>query len=168
MLINTMWRHIQPIGTRSIRYLCLAVGLSTLTACADRTTYWSPAQSPKLNKVSWAEFHHPVHFTKTSTQMDKAEKEALSRFLARVGRGAGVSVMLATGSDAQTALTKRRETSLARHLIKGGYSVSRIRAGKSYSTRANSVRVTVGRYLVKPPTCPDWSKEASGDSVPEN
>ena len=107
--------------------------------------------SPKMNQVSWAVFHHPVNFARTSAKLDKVEKEALARFLARVGRGEGVKVMLATGSAAPSALTKRRETSLARHLIEIGFSVSRIKAKKSYTTRSNSVRVTVGRYIVKPP-----------------
>jgi pilus assembly protein CpaD len=160
MLMNMKRRYFLQSGTRSVRHLCLAMGLVFLTACADRTTYWSPSISPKKNKVSWAEYHHPVNFSNTSTQMNKTEKKALSRFLGRVGRGHGVSVMLATGSS---TLAKRRETSLARHLIGRGYSVSRIPARKSHSVRANSVRVTVGRYIVTPPACPDWSKEATGD-----
>src|SRR5690606_18834183 len=28
---------------------------------------------------------------------------------------------------------------------------------------ASGARVTVGRYVVKPPACPDWSKPATGD-----
>ncbi len=71
--------------------------------------------------------------------------------------------MLASGSVDPSALTKRRETSLARHLIESGFSVSRIQAKQSYTTRSNSVRVTVGRHRVTPPACPDWSKASTGD-----
>ena len=163
MLTNKNGRNIRRTGAWSIRYLCLALGLSTLAACADRTTYWSPTESPKKNKVSWAEFHHPVYFTGSSAKLNKAEKEALARFLSRVARGHGVQVMLATGSAKPSALTKRRETTLASHLIASGHSVSRIQAQKSYTPRPGKVRVTVGRYIVTPPACPDWSKDPTGD-----
>ena len=163
MLMNRKRRRFQQTYARSIRYLCLAVGLISLAACAQQTTYWSPSDSPKKNQVSWAEFHHAVIFARASAKLDKVEKEALARFLARVGRGEGVQVMLATGLPNPSALTKRRETSLARHLIKSGFSVSRIQAKQSYTRRLDSVRVTVGRHIVTPPTCPDWSKAATGD-----
>lgn len=164
MLITIKRRRIRRTDARSIGKLCLVLGMFSLAACSDRTTHWSPSISPKKNKVSWAEYHHRVSFTAASATLNKSEKETLTRFLARVGRGEGVSIMLATGSATPSALTKRRETSLARHLIDLGYSVSRIRPGHSYTTRPNSVRVTVGRYIVKTPSCPDWSKDSTGDS----
>jgi len=150
-------------GARPIRHLCLFAGLIALAACAQRTAYWSPLESPKRNKVSWAEFHHPVHFAAASATLDNGEKDALDRFLGRVGRGDGVKVMLATGSAEHSGLTRRRETSLARHLIEHGYSVARIQADRSFVMRPNSVRVTVGRFVVKTPTCPDWSKNPAYD-----
>lgn len=162
MLMNKK-RRLQRSATRSIRYLCLALGVTTLAACAERTEFWSPPLSPKQNQVSWAEYHHPVSFSKTSAEIDKAEKEALARFLRRVARGEGVRVMLATGSVNPPPLTKRRETSLASHLIEKGFSVLRIQAKRTHTRLPNTVGVTVGRYIVKTPTCPDWSKEASGD-----
>ena len=155
--------HFRLVGARPIRHLCLVLGLITLAACSPRTSYWSPVESPKKNKVSWAEFHHPVRFAAASATLDNSEKDALDRFLGRVGRGDGVKVMLATGSAEQTGLTKRRETSLARHLIERGYSVARIQADRSFVMRPDSVRVTVGRFVVKTPTCPDWSKDPTFD-----
>lgn len=148
---------------QTIRGLCLAAGVLALAACTHRTTAWSPIEAPKKNTVFWAEYHHPVHFAGSSANLDKAETDALARFLDRVGQGEGVSVILAAGSEHASALAKRRETSLARYLIDRGYAVSRIPGKSSYTTRADSVRVTVGRYIVKPPTCPDWSKDPTGD-----
>lgn len=164
MLKNIIRRRFQRSGGRPFRCLCLALGLFALTGCAERTSYWSPSLSPKKNRVSWAEYHHRVNFASASTTLDKAEKEALGRFLRRVGRGEGVRVMLDTGAANQSSLTRQRETSLARHLIDKGYSVSRVKSAHPYRG-ANSVRVTVGRYVVTLPSCPDWSKESMGDTA---
>ena len=163
MLTTRKKRRFQQTNPRPILGLCLILGLGTLAACAERTTHWSPTESPKKNQVSWAEFHHPVKFAKSSAKLDKAEKAVLSRFLARVGRGEGVKVMLATGSVQPSSLTNRRETSLARYLQESGITVTKIEATQSTLTQADTVRVTVGRHVVKPPACPDWSKPATGD-----
>jgi pilus assembly protein CpaD len=163
MLINRRTRHFQRHGALPIRYLCLALGMIGLTACDYRTTQWTPAESPKKNRVSWAEYHHPVYFTGTSVKLTKTETEALERFLSRVARGDGVYVYLATGSADPSTLIKQRESSLAHHLMGGGYSVSRVRANRPVSSRSNTVRITVGRYIVTPPNCPDWSKNSAGD-----
>ena len=53
-----------PLGSTLV-----VAGLVTLAACAPRTDYWSPPDSPKKNKVSWAEFHHPVHFGAASASL---------------------------------------------------------------------------------------------------
>ena len=162
MLKNTRRRRFQGTGGRSVQCLCLALGLIALTACASRTSYWSPSLSPKKNKVSWAEYHHRVYFANGSGTMDKTEKAALERFLARVGRGQGVSVMLDTASANPSPLISQREAGLARYLIDQGYSVSRVKSTLPYLAE-NSVRLTVGRYVVTLPSCPDWSKESIND-----
>lgn len=142
----------------------LALGLAALAACAPRTTYWSPAEAPKKNRVTWAEFHHPVHFAGASTTIPKAEQEALLRFLHRVGRGQGVRVMLAAGSSTDTRTALRRETALADVLRKTGYNVALGEPATGIAPSENGiVRVTVGRHIVKPPDCPDWSKPSTGD-----
>ena len=164
MLINREIRHFRRMGPLSVRYLCLVLGMMSVSACDYRTTQWTPTESPKKNRVSWAEYHHPVYFTGSSVKLTKGESDALDRFLARVAKGDGVHVYLATGSADPSTLITQRETSLARYLMDGGYPVSRIRANRPVSSRPNTVRVTVGRYIVTPPNCPDWSKNPAGDS----
>ena len=53
---------------------------------------------------------------------------------------------------------------LANYLRRSGFEVALGKPKSSGRSRDNSVRVTVGRHLVKTPTCPDWSKPATGDS----
>ena len=163
MLTYKNRRCFRPFGAQSIRIVVLGLGLASLSACSDRSAHWSPVQAPKKNQVSWAEYHHPVIFKNTSAKLEKTEKVSLSRFLARVARGEGVSVMLATRTASPSSITQRREASLASHLMEHGYSVSRTKAKRGDSAHLNSIRLTVGRYIVTPPTCPDWSKDSSGD-----
>ena len=139
----------------------LALGVIALAACAPRTSYWSPVEAPKKNRVTWAEFHHPVQFPGTSTTLTKAEQEELLRFLHRVGRGQGVKIMLAGGPAENARLSLRRETALADFLRERGYRVSL--GEQPTGPGAGGARVTVGRHVVKPPNCPDWSKPATGD-----
>jgi pilus assembly protein CpaD len=141
----------------------LVLGLAVLAACAPRTGEWSPAESPKKNVVHWAEFHHPVRFTAVTAEPGRAERDALAQFLDRVGRGQGVRITVASpaGNDARLGL--RRETALADFIRDRGFSVTLGQAEPKDGAGSDSVRVTVGRFVSKPPACPDWSKPASGD-----
>ncbi len=139
------------------------LGMAVLAACAPRSEYWSPSESPKQNVVRWAEFHHPVRFTTASAEPAKAERDALTQFLARVGQGQGVRISLASAAVDDSRLGLRRETALADFLRSQGFQVTLGPASSGASVNSGSVQVTVGRYLAKAPTCPDWSKPATGD-----
>ena len=145
------------------RITVLALGVITLAACAPRTTFWVPEESPKKNRVSWAEFHHPVRFAGTSATLRQEEQQALLRFLQRVGRGEGTRIMLAASASENARLGLQRETALADFLRQRGYAVTLGEAPTGALFRNGGVRVTVGRHVVTPPDCPDWSKRATGD-----
>jgi pilus assembly protein CpaD len=142
----------------------LVVGMvSLLASCSPRTTHWSPVESPKELQVSWAEFHHPVGFADTSATLGKSQKTTLDRFLSRVGRGSGVKVTITAAALDDAALVQKREMALASYLRRRGFQVALAQPQNTAPSQANSVRVTVGRHLVKTPSCPDWSKPATGD-----
>lgn len=141
----------------------LIAGAAVLASCAPRTNYWSPSESPKRNVVRWAEFHHPVRFAANSAEPARTENEMLVRFLDRIGRGQGVRISLASANGGNARLGLQRETALADFLRDQGFQVALGSAERSRTAAPNSVRVTVGRYIAKPPACPDWSKEATGD-----
>ena len=141
----------------------LTLGLITLAACAPRSDYWSPVEAPKKNRVSWAEFNHPVRFAGSSTNLGKEERDSMLRFLHRVAGGQGVRITLAAGSSGNARLALQRETTLADILRKNGYATSLGESPKGKAIPVNSVRVTVGRHVLTSPACPDWSKSATGD-----
>ena len=164
MLMTRKKRRFQQTKAGSIQTLCLIAGLVTLAACAERSDNWSPTESPKKNRISWAEFHHPVKFAEASAALSQREIDTLTRFLARVGQGEGVTVTLATGAPEKSTVAKQRETNLSRYLRNGGVLIPSVQVQRSAPISANIVRVTVGRHIVKPPTCGDWSKPAVGDT----
>jgi len=141
------------------------LGLAVLASCAQRTTEWSPAEAPKQNVVRWAEFHHPVGFTAASAEPARTERDALARFLDRVGRGEGVRITLASPAGGNARLGLQRETALADFIRGQGFRVALGPADPKGGTGRDSVRVTVGRHIVKPPACPDWSRDDSADSA---
>ena len=144
----------------------VSIGLvSLLASCSPRTTHWSPVESPKELQVSWAEFHHPVGFADTSATLGKAQKRTLDRFLTRVGRGSGVKVTITAAALDNAKLVQKREMALASYLRRRGFEVALAQPKNTAPSQINSVRVTVGRHLVKTPSCPDWSKEATGDTA---
>lgn len=146
--------------------LLVVIGMvSLLASCSPRTTHWSPVEAPKKLEVSWAQFHHPVDFSDTSAVLGKSEKASLNRFLNRVGRGSGVKVTITAAKLDDNKLLQKREMALANYLRRSGFEVALGKPKSSGRSHDNSVRVTVGRHLVKTPTCPDWSKPATGDTA---
>lgn len=148
---------------RRIRVLHVIAGLALLAACTPRTEDWSPAESPKHNTVNWVEYHHSVAFAPSSAKMTAAERVALDSFLGRVAIGEGVRIALAGRAAGDEALAVRRETAIAAYLREHGFR-SRLGAVPA-AARNGTVTVSVGRYIVTPPNCPDWSKPAGLDSA---
>lgn len=137
--------------------------LIALGACAPDTAEWSPVESPKKNRVDWVAFHQTVEFGPRQAVLDERAKANLSRFIRRLGTGEGVRVMVAARSDAGGALIAgRREAAVTAYLRELGLR-PRLAAAAPGRGRTASVVVTVGRYVVTTPKCPDWSKPSHKD-----
>ena len=148
---------------RSAILLAVIGGIAALGACAPRTELWSPAESPKSNSVHWAAFHHNVGFASDSADLGEAQRRAVTGFLRRIAQGDGIRIALAAHRDTPSRLALRRETALAAFLRQQGYRVTLGEQTANVGTVPGSVHVTVGRYVVTSPRCPDWSKPATGD-----
>jgi pilus assembly protein CpaD len=145
------------------------VVLATLIAlggCTPYTEEWSPAQSPKRNTVTWVETQHAVPFADGSAVLSAADRATLERFLARQVRGESVRVTVAA-ADGGGALAVRRETALVDYLRGRGLD-ARLGQLAGQGASRSTVTVAVGRFVVTPPACPDWSKAAAGDSSNTN
>ena len=148
---------------RKLVALAVIGGIAALNACAPRTELWSPEESPKRNRVHWAAFHHNVAFIAKSSQITPAQRRAVSQFLDRIGQGEGVRIALSAHRETPSRLAIRREAALADFLRDHGFAVSLGAQPADGGAQPGSVHVTVGRYIVARPRCPDWSKPATGD-----
>ncbi len=142
------------------KILVVALAMTTtMAACSSRTDNWSPAQSPKVNKVNWVSHSHTVRPAKAGNGLSTTERERLDRFAAEVSLGYGDQVVIRTPKRhrAKTAVA------LARY-FRARRLDPRIQLVDGNRRRGNdTLTVIVGRYVVTPPKCPDWTKPAGVD-----
>ena len=141
--------------------------LALVAACAPDTSHWSPKQSVKRNDVRWVTFEHRVRFPAGGAVLDSGEQKRLNTFLARHEAGYGDRLLIgATGNrrdeiDARRAV--RREASVSAELRRHDLSARLLPDVPTRETWDGTVKIVLGRFVVIPPNCPDWSKPANGD-----
>ena len=107
--------------------------LLSLSACAPD---WSPVEAPKANQVRYVEFRHQL-----------ADTGALEEFLARIDAGYGDRVtIVAEPWRAEPVAARLRRLGLA-PVIRNG----------------DKPELIVGRHIVTPPACPDWTSQPQAD-----
>lgn len=150
--------------------LLLAVLLMTVvTACAPEMSHWSPEQNVKRNDVRWITFQHHVSFAHKGTKLDEAERARLQHFLNRHEAGYGDRILFgsrgirATGTDVRRA--SRREAAVAAELRRLELPTGLLPETPTGETWDGRIKIVLGRYIVIPPDCPDWTKRADGDSA---
>lgn len=139
-----------------LRFLLIAAALG-LAACGDSAPEFSPADSPKTNRVSVVREEHVVRFAHGRADLDSAERARLSDFLMRQASNDGALVSIGP-STGPSGIVASRERSLRAVLAQRGYrQVDAIHTG-SDTGGANQATVSVNRYVVTTPRCPDFSK----------
>ncbi len=153
--------------TMFVMPLLLALAL-LVAGCTPEAARWTPAEAPKANKVDFVVMAHQVHFTAGTTTPASGEAQALSEFLSTIALSYGDQVTVdagpPSGSAAADALVARRLEAVSTMLRK-----LHVRAQPaSHPTvdgalTRDGVVVTVGRYVVTGPNCPDHSKPEADD-----
>jgi len=137
---------------KMLRRLIALPVLLLATACAPD---WSAQESPKTNQVSYTQFRHDVEFSGNADQPTTEELQRLATFMERIALGYGDQVRIAAGGP----LDRRRAAAIAASLKRRGIA-SELAAGDSPPGR---VSVAIGRHVVTPPSCPDWSRRSESD-----
>ena len=76
-------------------YKLSALLLAFIAGCTPEVARWTPAQSPKENKVDRAIFTYVINYPAHASSMDKREKSELLKFLrATVRSPMAVSVII--------------------------------------------------------------------------
>lgn len=148
--------------------LIIAVILMTLvTACAPEMSSWSPEQSVKRNDIRWITFHHQVRFENSSAELSDAERARLHRFLARHDAGYGDRIRVGSRANPVIGLdirhASRREATVTAELRRLEFKPGLLPEGPAGTDSDDSILIEIGRHVVVPPDCPDWTKRADGD-----
>lgn len=148
--------------------LLIAVILMTLvTACAPEMSAWSPEQNVKKNDVRRITFQHQVRFDGNGAELSHVERARLHRFLTRHEAGYGDRVQIgargnrADGTDIRRA--SRREAIVAAELRGLELTTGLLPDVQGSENWNGNIRIELSRYIVVPPSCPDWTKRADGD-----
>jgi pilus assembly protein CpaD len=143
----------------------VAAALAAMLAGCSETTYWSPAEAPKQTQVDWVRFDHRVMFDPRSRDISISERARLEEFLARVDPRYGDQVLVGTGSGTvEGEVGLQRVSTVAEYLRSSGMKVAPL-TDVNVARWDGAVQISVGRYVVTPPNCPDWTKSASYDPL---
>jgi pilus assembly protein CpaD len=152
------------------RKLCAILGaaaIAALAGCAPETALYTPAESPKTVKLNWVHFDHLVGFPGGGTQLTVGEQARLDAFLGRATPGYGDQILVGPGvvPPGEAASAAARTAAVARRLRAMGLDARAAAPEFAPVAWDGAVRVVVGRYLIKTPSCPDWTKPADGDHL---
>lgn len=152
-------------GIFRVPFLVIAA-LAIIAACAPENSNWSPGESPKRNTLQWISFEHEVRFS-DGDGLSAGERVRLQAFLARHNAGHGDDVMVGAygsrASNGEILSAARREAAVLgefRDLVLRPHMMTDVPTGAVWN---GGVKVVLGRFVVVPPKCPDWSKPSDAD-----
>ncbi len=132
---------------------------TTMAACAPRTAQWSPAHVPKKNQVDWIVNVHMVKPSRAGAGLSTDERKRLDQFANEIALGYGDQVVI----EAPTRHLTTTGATLARYFEARRLSPDVRVLDRPPRSGGDVVTVIVGRYVVTPPKCPDWTKPAGAD-----
>ena len=144
--------------------LVAVVALAALAGCTPETAYWSPAESQKQVKVDWVRFDHRVIFNQNGRGITDQERARIDEFLNRIEPRYGDQILVGTGGAADGEVAVERVAAVAEYLRALGLRIGPLPAVRQ-ARWDGAVRLMVGRYVVTPPNCPDWTKSTSYDPL---
>ncbi len=135
--------------------------LAFVVACSS-VENWSEVREPPQPRVRLVTYHHTALFPPRSAALSADERRRLARFLAETAPAYGDTVEIASGAAAtvETAegegLAERRRRTVA-SLVPSTGAEMRDGVADDGAIPVGAVSVTVERYVVALPDCPDWS-----------
>lgn len=151
----------EKIKTNRRRSWASAIAVVALTAlvagCTSPTAEWTPQESPKKNKVSWITFDHTVQFAPYRPDLSEEARDGINRFLTEIDFGNSDRVFVRTNAGKGD----HRVAAVADHLRSMRLHPEIVNVPRA----KQPVAVVVGRYLVTPPRCPDWTKQPGLDTA---
>ncbi|MEO8559199.1 MAG: CpaD family pilus assembly lipoprotein, partial [Rhodospirillales bacterium] len=123
---------------------------------------WTPMQAPKTNQVSVVHNDVVIPFPPGSGRLGASEVVQLDRFLAQGSADRShVAVVIGTPTG-PAALAQLRGREIQSQLARRGIA-STLMYGESDRLAVNTVLVSIDRYVVTTPRCPDFSKSTESN-----
>ncbi len=133
-----------------------AMALLLLSACApDEIPDYAPWQ-PKTSTIHPTTVAHDLHFARGAIEIGESQKRSLAAFLS-ADPGRSPQVTLISTHAATDRLTARREAAVSDTLSRMGIDRSAISVKADPTAPRDGLRVSVKRYVIAMPNCPDWS-----------
>ena len=134
--------------------------LLLLSACAEYVASNVPPQPPaKLLQLEETRFSHEVKFERGSVTLSNTELKNIDAFLRRIRTNEHDRIELPPVPAEPGAQSRRRREVVAAYLeLRGIHALQRGTKPEAAPAVENSVRLSVARYSVATPACPDWTK----------
>ncbi len=148
-------------------FLLAVAAVVALVGCTPETALYTPAESPKTVKLDWVHFEHLVAFPYGGATLAPDAQARLATFLTRTAPGYGDEVLVGPGPvPARLAGAAAARTDAVADALRARGVAAHIAAPEIAPVRWDgAVRVVVGRYLMRTPDCPDWTKPPDGDPL---
>lgn len=154
-------------------YKISALGLAILaTACTPEIAQWTPAESPKENKVERAVFKHHVGYAAHAAELGKTEKQKLMQFLKEKATNPySVTVTIEEHGGHSEARVKAIEKIILLHGVPYDLIQHEVYAEDHHHKKhhkhhkhhkghgESGVTVVIERYVVIPPSCANFSEQ---------
>jgi pilus assembly protein CpaD len=140
--------------------------LIPLVSCTNEVAEWSTVEAPKNVRVDWVRFDHSVAFNGRANGVSEPERRKLAEFVAAVAPRYGDQVVIGTGAAVPAAnetAARERVSKVAEQLRSMGLRPVLVANEPNGPAWDGNVQLLVGRYVVTPPRCPDWTKMGKGD-----
>jgi len=140
---------------------------SVLAACDMQPDFnvrpdWTPTQAPKTNEVSVIHRDTVIPFAPGTARLGASEIAQLDAFVAHEGADrTHVSVVIGAATG-PAALAEQRGREIQSRLARHGIEAPLLR-GETARLAVNTVLVSVDRYVVTTPHCPDFSKSTESN-----
>jgi len=126
-----------------------------LAACAAE---YSKTEAPTQLRVDAADTRLEIAFAGGSDRLSSSEAARLDRMV--LADGIRPADRVVVGAGGPPALAERRAAAISRELMRYGITTERLALD---AVPANHAVVSVGRYAVTLPTCPNWSQSPAAD-----
>jgi len=149
---------------RHRRATMLAAGAVIVAGCAQTVADWTPPPGANDLQVRWVTHEHAVALAGPNNPLTSQEARRLDRFLNEIDIRPSDRLFVDVGPQSGEVVSDGRIGAIneqLRHYIPGAQATAI--TGEKGSNR--QIRLIVGRYIVVPPNCPDFSRPTAANSA---